>query len=252
MIVTRPAAAGQRLTRFLERAGYTAWWWPAFDIAPAPDPVAAAARLAALAPDELLIVVSPAAAAALAQLRADWPASITLAAVGAGTAAALRAALGPAPSLIEPAAGAESGSESLWELLHARGLPERVLIARAEHGREWLAEQLSLAGVAVTTLAVYRRIALQLASDDRARLAAALAGPAPVLVFTSSEAVEVVVDALAASPGALEWAQAGQALAIHPRIADRLRAAGFAKVDGVAADDGAILAKLESLRSAVV
>lgn len=228
------------------------WTWPAFDIAPPPDPAAAAARLAALAAGELVVVVSPAAAAALAALRPDWPASTGFAAVGAGTATALRQALGSAANIIEPDPALTTGSEALWDTLDELGLPARVLIARAEHGREWLAERLAAAGVAVEVLVVYRRIALTLAPVQVAQLAAAIGGPPPVLVVTSSEAVEVLLQALATVPGALAWAQAGRALAIHPRIAGRLHAAGFAAVEPVAAEDGAVLAKLESLRSAVV
>jgi len=37
VIVTRPAAAGERLCRQLQERGHRAIWWPVFEIGPAPD-----------------------------------------------------------------------------------------------------------------------------------------------------------------------------------------------------------------------
>lgn len=224
-----------------------AWWWPAFEIAAAAEPSVVAARLARLSPAELVLVVSPAAVAALAAYLPQWPAGVRLAAVGTGTAQALVATFGTAIDLLQPAEDAsESGSEALWDVLCQGALPERVLIARAEHGREWLGERLEAAGVAVERLAVYRRLPGGLSGEQRAELAQALNGPAPEILVTSSEGVEVLLGELSTQPGALEWARRGRVLAIHSRIVERLEAAGFAQVSLVAADDEAVVATLES------
>ena len=250
VIVTRPAPAGPRLCESLQARGRQAWWWPAFEIAPLAEPQAVAARLARLSQDELVLVVSPAAVAALAGLLPCWPAGVRLAAVGEGTAQALFATFGAGIDLVRPADDAsESGSEALWDELQKRELPQRVLIARAEHGREWLGARLEAAGVAVERLAVYRRLPGALDRAQGAQLAQALSGPPPEILVTSSEGVDVLLAELATQPGALEWARRGRVLAIHSRIIERLVAAGFDQTCLVAADDETVVATLESLAS---
>ena len=253
VIVTRPAEAGRRLTARLVAAGFDVRWWPAFEIAPAPDEDAVRSRLSALADVPLVLLVSPAAVAACAALLPNWPVGVAIAAVGAGTAEAARAAFGPAVEVVEPPPEAiESGSEALWQVLVERGLPHKVLIARAEHGREWLSQQLAAAGVEVERLAVYRRLPLALSDAEREQLAHSLSDLPPQILVTSSEAVDVLVEALAGVPGALEWAQRGRCLVIHSRIRQRLLEAGFADVDFVAAEDEAVIAKLESAPSSAL
>jgi uroporphyrinogen-III synthase len=121
------------------------------------------------------------------------------------------------------------GSEALWPLLNAlQPAPRRVLILRAEQGREWLGERLREAGAEVSVLAVYRRSARPwTAYATASELSAALAH-APTLVVTSSEAAQVVrqqIDAIA--PAARETVRL---ITMHPRIAAALTAAGFAQV----------------------
>ncbi|MEF9942925.1 MAG: uroporphyrinogen-III synthase [Burkholderiaceae bacterium] len=253
VIVTRPAEAGRRLVARLAKAGHEVWWWPAFEIAPAADVDAVRRRLATLTDFDLVILVSPAAVAAVAALQPHWPAGVAIAAVGAGTAAVARATFGAGVEVVAPRADAtESGSEALWQQLLARGLPRRVLIARAEQGREWLAAQLVAAGIEFERLAVYRRLLLTLGESDREQLVTRIAGAPPQLIVTSSEAVEGLVASLQSVPGALAWAQAGRVLAIHARIRQRLLEAGFAEVELVAADDDSMLAQLESHSSAAL
>jgi uroporphyrinogen-III synthase len=248
VIVTRPAEAGARLTQRLRAAGWDARHWPAFDLLPARDPQHARARLAQTAPGDLLVFVSPAAVRACAELLPRWPSGVRAAAVGAGTARAFHAAYGAAVDCLSPddAAG-EGGSEALYARLAAAPWPRRVLILRADQGREWLAERLQAAGVTVETLSVYRREPLQLDPNARSELARAIAaGHPPTLLVSSSEAIAALRDAVASVPGAWDWLRGGRALAIHARIAAALRDAGFAAVSLVHADDEAVLAKLES------
>ena len=249
VVVTRPAAAGRSLADALERAGQPALWLPAFEFGPAPDDSQARAVLASLAEYELAIFVSPQAVRAAAALLAQpWPARTAIAVVGAGTRAAVLDALAGAdrarlvPERDEDIDG--SGSESLWPLLQAmRPPPRRVLLLRAQSGREWLADRLQDAGSTVTPLAVYTRLPAAPAAALRAQLAAAaLDGLASVV--SSSDAVAALAEMLAEQQPVLRALRAGIAFASHPRIAERLRAAGFERVTICPLQAAAIVALL--------
>jgi uroporphyrinogen-III synthase len=253
-LVTRPAAAGHALTQALRARGVDAHWLPAFEIGPPPDPALAQSTLVHLARFDLALFVSPAAVRATAALLGEraWPAATAIGAVGAGTRDAARAALRfdatALPQFIAPdeeaseestpeSAPAEgaSGSEAYWQVQRAHDAacghaPQRVLILRAEQGRDWLQTRFEQAGAEVTRLAVYARVARPWTADDARWIAQRVAGVPPGLVVTSSEAVDSLCAAAAAadaSGATLRWLQRGRALALHPRIAARLQAAGF-------------------------
>lgn len=229
IFVTRPGEPGRLLTQDLTAAGLPAIWLPAFTLGPPPDPHAVSATLARLDHYQLAIFVSAAAAEATAQaLPGAWPAGTAIGAVGDATR---RAVLEHIPSSaaatwFAPDAGdaGRGGSEALWRVLGASlGGIRRALILRAAHGREWLAEQLTAAGVAVDNLAVYSREAAPqpaLAAADLER---------PVLLVTSSEAVDTVLAQLDAD-GSLGLRDRARVVAPHERIVARARAAGFADV----------------------
>jgi uroporphyrinogen-III synthase len=250
VVVTRPGAAGQALVAELTRRGRPALWLPAFEFGPPPDEARTRAVLASLADFDLAVFVSPQAARATAALLAGpWPAGTAIAAVGAGTRAAVLAAIaGSERARLLPARDEElegSGSEALWPLLQAmQPLPRRVLLLRAQSGREWLADKLQAAGSAVTPLAVYSRQPCAPSAELRARLAAAAAAGGLASVISSSDAVDALADGLGGQPAVLQALRAGPALASHPRIAERLRAAGFARVALCAPDADAIIASL--------
>jgi uroporphyrinogen-III synthase len=136
---------------------------------------------------------------------------------------------GEGPGVREPA---KEGSEALWEALQAHGpLPRRVLIVRAESGREWLTERLREAGSQVEYASVYRRVVHTPSQEQRAALGACRgAGRVAVTVVTSSEAVAALDRQLEHTPEARAWLREGLALCSHPRIAQALRAAGYARV----------------------
>jgi uroporphyrinogen-III synthase len=269
-LVTRPGSAGSALSDALRAAGHDARWLPAFDIGAAPDAMVARTALAHLAEVDLAIFVSPAAVRAVHQLLdgRDWPVGTVIGAVGGATANAARALLAradgapltliapeagpdrastPAPDVTEGATADEpdaaAGSEAFWSALQghlaARGAGSaalrRVLLLRAAQGRDWLLDQLRGQGVPVDPVAVYARRSRPWDASDVAWIAARLGGPPPRLVITSSEAVEALVRAAGlALPAALPWLQRGRALALHPRIVERLHASGFADAACVA------------------
>jgi uroporphyrinogen-III synthase len=249
ILVTRPEEPGRRLAAALARRGAQALWLPAFDLVAPSDADAARAALAQLARFDLAIFVSPAAVRATAGLRAGgWPAATAIGAVGRATAHAVRAHLvvGADTRIVAPAADDDGGSEALLDALDAANLaPRRVLVLRAASGRELLRERLMQRGAQVQALAVYDRRAHVPSAPEQAWLARVAAGPIDS-VFSSSEAVDTVramLTPLAAWPAVVR----GCAVASHPRIAQRLTAAGIEHVRVAALEADAILAALEDV-----
>jgi uroporphyrinogen-III synthase len=233
VIVTRPAAAGERLWRRLQASGYRAAWWPAFEIGPAPDPAAVRARLARLDEYDLAVFVSPNAVRAVSSvLDRGWPLGTMVGAVGSATG------------------DDDAGSEAFWSAWAASGRKaRRVLILRAEDGREWLGERFTQGGSTVDQLAVYsRRTCPPVSEAIRELLGCMASGVIPVTVFSSSEAVAALDEQLRAIDGGSAFLRGGIALATHPRIVEGLRAAGYSRISATAAADDDVVAKLESLR----
>ena len=252
VIVTRPAAAGRELHRCLSLAGWPVLWLPAFDIGGAPDVAAVRRTLADLAGYQLVVFVSPHAVAAAAPfIKGSWPDATALGVVGRATEESALAEIAGAATAVRvaPAANAAPGSEGLWGAWTASGLQaSRVLIIRAQGGRDWLAETFAQAGVAVDLLAAYTRIAHRIQEEERDEVSRLIGGgTAPVVIFSSSEAVSALDGQLSQLAEANGWVRGGVALATHPRIAERLRAAGYDRIVTSEADDLAVLAKLESL-----
>jgi uroporphyrinogen-III synthase len=257
VVVTRPEAAGRELAAQLSQAGLEALWLPAFELGAAPEPSRVVRVLGGLATYDLVVFVSPAAVHAVASLLPQaWPRQTRLAVVGAASAAALRdlPALAGLP-IIEPqpegdgAPGEmESGSEALWSTLRSTpGRPgpaaKRVLILRAQHGREWLAQRLRESGAEVEALAVYTRGPHAISAAEADWLQRRQGAPIDS-VFSSSEAVAALKAALSGRMVVWRALQQGRALASHPRIAERLNACGFADVRLCRLDPGAIAAAL--------
>jgi uroporphyrinogen III methyltransferase / synthase len=138
------------------------------------------AQLPDLAGFDLLCLTSPTGVARLLELVRDARglAGPRIAAIGPGTAAALRAR-GVEPDIVP----ARSNAEGLIEALAGTEI-RRALIARAEEGRAVLPDALRERGAEVELLALYRTIAEPLSDAERA---AAL--DADLLVFASSSAV---------------------------------------------------------------
>ena len=249
-IVTRPASAGQRLTERLVERGHRAWWWPVFDIGAAPDAQRARTTLARLTDYDLAIFVSAnAVRAAQPLLSSAWPSGTMIGAVGASTRAALEADLKPPSSSVVSAQDEDqqSGSEAFWRAWQAsKQRAYRVLIVRAEDGRNWLGERFEEQGAQVDAIAVYSRRLRRPTADELKRLHESVAADEKLaIVFTSTEAVAALdrqVDAAAQA-----WLRNGVAIACHPRIAEQLLSNGYGRVFNATFDDDSIVAQLESI-----
>lgn len=250
VIVTRPASAGKRLFDRVIEQGHRALWWPAFDIGAAPDVERARETLARLAEYNLAIFVSVhAVRAARPLLNVTWPPGTMIGAVGASTRAAIEAELQPAPSLVVMAQDEDqqSGSEAFWGAWQASARrARRVLILRAEDGRNWISERFAEHGAQVDTVAVYSRRLHRMSAAERQQLQHWItADERPAIIFSSTEAVASLDQQVDVAGQA--WLRTGTAIACHPRIAEQLSSNGYARVVNATFDEDSIIAKLKSV-----
>ena len=193
--VTRARAQASGLAADLERLGAEVVEVPSIRIEPrlgAADVQRAMRRLAA-GEFEVLCVTSPNGAglvlAALEQEGLDARAlgGVTVAAIGPGTAAALRAG-GVAADLVPERSIAESLAA---ELVSAGVRGKHVLIARAAEARDVLPQQLGDAGAEVEVVALYETMREPLDMDRLEGLAGA-----DYITFTSSSTVRFLLESI--------------------------------------------------------
>jgi uroporphyrinogen-III synthase len=141
----------------------------------------------------------------------------------------------------------QSGSEAFWRAWQAGARDaRRVLILRAEDGRNWLSKRFAEHGAHVDTAAVYSRRSHQASVDERQQLQHWIAAnERPAIIFSSTEAVAALDQQVDATGQA--WLRTGAAIACHPRIAEQLSSNGYARVINATFDDESIIAKLESI-----
>lgn len=231
IIVTRPAEQARLWVDQLQAAGCAAEALPLLEIVPL---LGSAERQAAQqqlhACSAVMLVSGNAVDHFLQGWQGPGPATVRWLAPGPGTAERLRLLRVPAAQIDEPPADAgQFDSEALWQTIADRPWAGRkVLLVRgrsgppgAGTGRQWLAEQLELAGAQVDALVVYERRAPNWSLADRQRMEVACSDGSWWL-FSSSEAI-------AHLPQEIDW-RAALALATHPRIAQAARAKGFGRV----------------------
>jgi uroporphyrinogen III methyltransferase/synthase len=204
--VTRARAQASALAARLRTLGAAVVEAPAIRIQPLDTP------LPPVRDYDLVCVTSPNGAELLLDRLRDARelAGVTVAAIGPGTAAALRDR-GVEPDIVPDRAIAEGLVEAL------AGVPvERALIARAAEGRDVLPDALRARGAHVDAVALYETVAEPLDDDTRAA-----ASTADYLLFTSASSVRFF--AAAAGADALR----GPRLAsIGPATSAELRAHG--------------------------
>ena len=248
VVLTRPRQEAERWAARLRARGHAPVVLPLIDIAPPRDLDALRTAAADLGRYAAAMFVSVNAVQGLFALapRFDGPRAW---APGLATRDALRAAGVPPERIDTPAEDAEQfDSESLWKQvgtqLHAG---DRLLLVRGgdsegrSQGRDWLAQQLAARGVAVDTVVAYVRQAPAWGEAERA-VARRAAADGSLWLFSSSEAA----GNLRALLPEQSWAGA-RALATHPRIAQTVRALGFASVQESRPGLDDVLASIESL-----
>lgn len=233
-LITRPEPQASQWVGKLAALGVHAVAMPLLEITAAPEPEVVRAAAAQWQSGDLVMFVSPNAAAqcvACLDPAWRWPGGVLAAATGPGTVAVLKAAGVPVEAIVAPdAQAAQWDSEHLWQQLQGQDWQgRRAWVVRGDGGRDWLAQTLASAGAHVQFVQAYGRIRPSWSLAQRAVVAQAVAMPeAHVWLLSSSEALEHL---LAMAPG-VAWAQS-VALASHPRIAQRARALGFGRVDEI-------------------
>jgi uroporphyrinogen-III synthase len=217
--ITRPAGQAEVLAARIQAVGGEALSLPLLEIAPPTQLVVPHELGEQMACADWVIFISPNAlrmALQLLPLQA-WPPHPKLAAIGQGTARALRAA--GFAHIVAPSEGGDS--EALLALPAFQNVAgQRVLLVRGEGGRELLAAGLSKRGALIEHAVVYRRVALP---PDFAVLRH---HDTMVFVLTSSEAVRVLVGA-AHAVGEFDWLRAQDFVFAHPRIAAQSKTLGL-------------------------
>lgn len=157
ILVTRPAEQSAGLSRMIREAGGIPFVFPAIEIREPSDPERLADILDRLENFDLAIFVSPTAVArAFEYLDAneDWPKNLAVAAVGQGSAWALK--VSGIDKVIAPTD--QSDSEALLALPELQKVAgKRIVIFRGEGGRELMAQTLAQRGATIEYAECYRR-----------------------------------------------------------------------------------------------
>ncbi len=217
VLVTRPADQSTQLCRLLEEAGCTPLVLPTLAIEPLATAEPTATLRAALPCDLAIFISANAVRHALPVIAAagGLPAQCRVAAVGAASAAALRAA-GFGDVLVPDTRFDSEGLLALPELNAVAG--RRVVIFRGEEGRRLLAQTLAAREAQVHEVVCYRR---RTAVDQAPRLVAWLAaGAIAVLTATSRAGYAALLELAgprASTLSGLPLAVLAPALAEHAR-----------------------------------
>jgi len=212
--VTRARAQASGLADRLRRLGAVVIEAPAIRIVPLDGPAPDLSRY------DLVCLTSPNGVRllferlAVAGLDARALAGAQVAAIGPGTALALRS-FGVIADVVPPE---RFVAEGLVEAL--AGVPvSRALVARAAEARDVLVDALRERGAEVDVLALYETVAEPL---DEAQLTAV--AEADYVTFTSSSTVRFLLE----SAGGDGWRLAGRLVSIGPVTSDALRSYGLA------------------------
>jgi len=196
LLVPRPAEQGRATAAAIRARGANARLLPAIEIREPADPAPLKRALAELSSFDWVLFTSAngvtrfTRALSAAGLDARAFASAKIGAIGPKTAVALEAFGLRADVVAEEFVG-----EGLAQAVLARGVPRRVLLARAQVARDVLPELLRRAGAEVEVVPVYETVSADAGDALRAHFER---GEIDVALFTSSSTVNAVVDTLGA------------------------------------------------------
>lgn len=250
VIITRPLAQAEALAARFAQLGVTAHVFPLLEIQPILDIAALRATLSRLTDYAMVAFVSPNAIDAAFAHIDRWPKDVIAAVVGEGSRLALarHGVTDATARIVSPVDPHRTDSETLLEVLDLQALKgRRVLIVRAETGRELLADRLRLAGVEVEQVAAYQRGMPLFDATRRAQLDVLIASESSWIV-TSSEALRNLMDMVRQGPGEPGMTKIlnSQLIVPHPRIAETAQTLGFTRVTQTASGDEALVAAIQS------
>ena len=250
VVITRPAAQAEALALRLSASGCPVRLFPLLEIQPLADTAELSATLAKLNDYAMVAFVSPNAIDAVFAHLTDWPKNVIAAVVGEGSRLALarHGVTDANATIISPSDKQRTDSETLLLELDLEALRgQKVLIVRAESGRELLADQLRAAGVDVEQIVAYQRLAPTL---DEARLVAlrALLAEQNDWIITSSEALRLLKQMVEQADPAAGWQHLQNKTLIlpHPRIAETAREYGFTHINLCGSGDEALFGAIQS------
>ena len=249
VVITRPLAQAVPLAAQVKAIGRDPVVFPLLEILPLPDQSRLQSVMQDLASYAMVAFVSPNAIDAAFRHVTTWPPQVALAVVGEGSRAALaqHGLASDNATIFSPVDRERTDSQTLLEVLDLDALRgKRVLIIRGETGRELLADALRDKGVAVETVAAYRRAAPVL-DDGKRQLLLHLLGAQAEWIITSSEALRFLVEMVRAVSGDTGVAkmQQQQLIVPHVRIAESAQSLGFVNVTRTASGDEPLLAALQ-------
>ena len=220
VVVTRARAQASGLAGTLRGLGAEVVELPAIRIEPRIDTPEVAAMVEGLHAYALVCLTSPNGVELLFEAMAERGfdaralANATVAAIGPGTARALRAR-GVIPDIVPPRSIAESLVESLREV-EVEGRP--ALIARAAEARDVLPEALRERGADVDVVPLYETVRDESADSQIDRAAAS-----DYVTFTSSSTVRYFAEAVGD-----RWPAGARLVSIGPVTSETLRELGHA------------------------
>jgi uroporphyrinogen-III synthase len=239
VLVTRPAGMAAQLVAFLRAEGGEAVLLPAIEILPPDDAVKLDAAIDRLEGFDIAIFISPTAVAeanAAVRARRDWPARLRCAAVGSGTAAALRR-IGMADVIAPQGRGDSEALTALPELAEVTG--RRIVIFRGQGGRGALRETLVARGARVEYAECYRRALPR--ADAGPLIERWSQGRIDAVSITSAEALGNLLALLgAAGVSGPALLRETPVFVPHPRVGEAARKLGVARVILTGAGDRAL------------
>lgn len=250
VVITRPRAQADALVTRLAELGVEVHRFPLLEIQPLADTAQLRSTLSHLSDYALVAFVSPNAIDAAFAHIDHWPNHVIAAVVGEGSRQALarHGLTDNGARVVSPIDPHRTDSETLLDVLDIAALRgRRVLIIRAETGRELLADRLRGAGIEVEQIAAYRRGMPVLDTALGEQLHHLVAADA-CWVITSSEALRNLLEMVrrvSGEPGA-ELILNAQLLVPHPRIAESAQALGFRRVTQTPSGDEALVAAIQS------
>jgi len=224
VVVTRDEPRDGPLGASLRARGLEVLWWPVVRISPPADPRPIEEALARVAEFDWIVFASRHAVQAVA-FRCQAPPGAHIAAVGAATAAALRAH-GWNPEVVP----AEAHADALVGALAVHIVPgTRVLLPASSRAMPTLGEGLRRLGAQVLQVEAYRNEAASL--DVVAARAAIDAGAVGAVTFTSPSSVDELEQALGRDTfERLLRGKPAFAVALGPTTAGALSARGIEPV----------------------
>ena len=250
IVITRPQSQAESLALRLIALGHDVCVFPLLDIQPLSDPSQLKVCLNRLSDYAMVAFVSPNAVDAAFAFLPKWPQGVAAAVVGEGSRQALarHGVTDQTATVLSPIDTQRTDSETLLEVLDLPSLAgKKVLIIRAETGRELLADRLREAGITGDQVAAYRRGSPPLDAERREELSQLLEADCD-WVITSSEALRNLKDDVEQVAGTSGWEQIQRATVIvpHVRIEETAKNMGFQHVILTASGDEALVTAIQS------